>query len=80
MPLTLPAIRLVQQGLAMYLVALPIKELDLCNIDRWDPKRILRGGSTNDLSKYARCAIRGRTAPGDSINHYGFRVALSQPN
>ncbi|MCX6998247.1 MAG: DGQHR domain-containing protein [Kiritimatiellaeota bacterium] len=39
MPFTVPAIRFVQKGVPMYLAALPVNELDICSIDRWDPKR-----------------------------------------
>ena len=39
MPLKIPAIRFVQKRVVMYLVALPVEELDICSIDRWDPKR-----------------------------------------
>ena len=39
MPVKLPALRFVQKGIPMFLVALPIHELDFCSIDRWDPRR-----------------------------------------
>lgn len=39
MPLRVPAVRFVQKSVPMYLVALPIHELDSCSIDRWDPRR-----------------------------------------
>jgi len=39
MPLRVPAIRFQQNGVPMYLAALPIQELDFCSIDRWDPRR-----------------------------------------
>jgi DGQHR domain-containing protein len=39
MPLRVPAIRFQQKGVPMYLAALPIEELDICSIDRWEPRR-----------------------------------------
>ena len=39
MPLRVPALRFVQKGVPMYLVALPVSELDACSIDRWDPRK-----------------------------------------
>jgi DGQHR domain-containing protein len=39
MPFTVPAVRLVQKQVPMYLTALPISELDFCSIDKWDPRR-----------------------------------------
>jgi DGQHR domain-containing protein len=39
MPLRVPAIRFEQKNVPMYLAALPIKELEFCSIDHWDPKR-----------------------------------------
>ncbi len=40
MAFEIPAVRFVQKGVVMYLVALPIEELDLCSIDRWDPTKV----------------------------------------
>jgi DGQHR domain-containing protein len=39
MPMRVPAVRFQQKGVPMYLAALPIKELDFCSIDNWDPTR-----------------------------------------
>lgn len=39
--------------------------------------RMLRGGSWNSDSQYARSAFRNRIAPGDRVNTVGFRVAVS---
>jgi len=39
MPFVIPAVRLVQKGTTMYLAALTVEQLELCGIDRWDPKR-----------------------------------------
>jgi formylglycine-generating enzyme required for sulfatase activity len=41
--------------------------------------RVLRGGSWNYGPQGLRSAIRGRDAPSDRINNYGFRVARSAP-
>jgi DGQHR domain-containing protein len=40
MPFRLPAIRFQQKGVPMYLAALPIQELDVCSVDKWEPRRI----------------------------------------
>ena len=40
MPFVVPAVRFSQKGITMYLAALTLEQLDMCNIDRWDPRRI----------------------------------------
>ncbi len=39
MALIVPALRFVQKSVTMYLVALPVNQLDHCSIDNWDPRR-----------------------------------------
>ncbi len=54
MPLKVPAIRFKQKKVVMYLTVLPVNELGICSIDRWDPQR-------NDRFKgYQRGLIRSK--------------------
>lgn len=56
MPLNLPAVRFVQKHVTMYLVVLPIRELDFCSIDQWEPKK------TGKWKGYQRGLVKSKIA------------------
>jgi uncharacterized protein (TIGR02996 family) len=41
-----------------------------------EQRRVLRGGAWSDIFDRCRSADRGRTAPGDRLRNYGFRVTF----
>ena len=41
--------------------------------------RTIRGGSWDDITKFVRCALRGRYRPTNRSSDVGFRVLLNAP-
>ncbi len=49
----------------------------ISNFTNVTSSRVLRGGSWNDSAQAVRVAYRGRPAPTDTYNDYGFRCAMA---